>query len=61
MCGVTSVSCRLDLLVALTQGGRDIQYFEEAIGQLLWPLCPFTQLPLSPFRLLPSRVDAGGN
>jgi tuberous sclerosis protein 2 len=32
---VTSVSCRLDLLVALTQGGRDIQYFEEAIGSFL--------------------------
>jgi tuberous sclerosis protein 2 len=26
---------RLDLLVALTQGGRDIQYFEEAIGSFL--------------------------
>ena len=31
---MVGVSCRLDLLVALTHGGKDIKYFEEAIGLL---------------------------
>ena len=49
------VSSRLELLAALTLGGKDIQYFEEEIGWSLFPL--FTCPELSGCRPLPGRVD----
>ena len=59
---MVGVSCRLDLLVALTHGGKDIKYFEEAIGLLCSiPILHSHSLIPVPLRSFHSRMDARGN
>ena len=46
-CGECVFCCRLELLIALTHGGKDIQYFEEEIGVCVCPP-PSVLTPCSP-------------